>query len=266
MTATRPLTVGPADIAAALPQFVGEIAQRPPAFSAVQVGGRRAYDLARRGAAVELPARPVRIARLTVLGWQAPDLTLEVTCGPGTYIRSLARDLGAALGCGGHLIGLVRTRSGGFSLAAATTLADLEHHAARCTWHSLLVAPSRRVGAPPGPDRHPARRYPAAAGPACLLGPSAVKRTGGNPHGRPRVCTRCRGPADCHCGLRSAAGLLAPAQGCGVRSARSPRNVSVDASHTSRSPRAAGTVVGRAGGSSHHRQVRWGASRPLCAA
>ena len=141
VTATRPLTVGRADIVAALPQFVGEVAQRPPAFSAVQVGGRRAYDLARRGAAVELPARQVRIASLTLLDWQAPDLTLEVACGPGTYIRSLARDLGAALGCGGHLTGLVRTQSGGFSLAAATTLADLEHHAARCTWPSLLVAP-----------------------------------------------------------------------------------------------------------------------------
>ena len=142
VTETRPLTIGRADIEAALPQFVGEIAQRPPAFSAVQIGGRRAYDLARRGATVELPARPVRIDRLTVLSWQAPDLTLEVGCGPGTYIRSLARDLGAALGCGGHLAGLVRTRSGGFSLAAATTLADLEHHAARCTWRSLLVAPT----------------------------------------------------------------------------------------------------------------------------
>ena len=139
---TRPLTVGRADIEAALPQFVGEIAQRPPAFSAVQVGGRRAYDLARRGAAVELPARQVRIARLNILGWQAPDLTLEVTCGPGTYIRSLARDLGAALGCGAHLAGLIRTRSGGFFLTAATALHDLEHHTARCTWRLLLVAPS----------------------------------------------------------------------------------------------------------------------------
>ncbi len=141
VTETRPLTVGQADIAAVLPQFLGEIAQRPPAFSAVQVGGRRAYDLARRGAAVALPARRVRIARLTVLGWQAPDLTLEVTCGPGTYIRSLARDLGAVLGCGAHLAGLVRTRSGHFSIAAANPLADLEHHAARCTWRSLLVTP-----------------------------------------------------------------------------------------------------------------------------
>ena len=141
VTETRPLTVGRADIEAALPQFIGEIAQRPPAFSAVQVGGRRAYDLARRGAAVELPARQVQIARLTVQDWRAPDLTLEVTCGPGTYIRSLARDLGAALGCGAHLAGLFRTRSGRFFLAAATSLADLEHHAARCTWRSLLVAP-----------------------------------------------------------------------------------------------------------------------------
>ena len=122
VTETRPLTVGLAEIEAALPQFIGEIAQRPPTFSAVHVGGRRAYDLARRGAAVELPTRQVQIARIAVLDWRVPDLTLEVTCGPGTYIRSLARDLGAALGCGAHLAGLIRTRSGRFSLDAAASL------------------------------------------------------------------------------------------------------------------------------------------------
>ena len=204
VTATRPLTVGPADIAAALPQFVGEIAQRPPAFSAVQVGGRRAYDLARRGAAVELPARQVRIARLTVLDWQAPDLTLEVIVWSGD-VYPLARPRfggGARLRRPPH-----RPRSH----PVRRFLPRRGDHAGRlgapCRPLHLALTPGgtdRRVGAPPGPDRHPARQHPAAAGPACLLGPSTVNRTRGNPHGRPYVCTRCRGPADCHCGLRSA--------------------------------------------------------------
>ena len=141
LTQTRPITVGLADIEAALLRFPGEIEQRPPMFSAVHVDGRRAYDLARQGADVELPVRHVQIASITVLDWQAPDLTLEVVCGPGTYIRSLARDLGEMLGCGAHLAGLIRTRSGRFSLDTAASMADLEHCAGRYTLPALLVSP-----------------------------------------------------------------------------------------------------------------------------
>ena len=111
----------------------GDIAQIPAAVSAVKVGGRRAYQLAREGRAVELAARSVRVDRFDVLGIRREfkgvdglvDLDVEVDCSPGTYIRALARDLGAALGVGGHLIALRRTRVGSFSVERARTLDEL---------------------------------------------------------------------------------------------------------------------------------------------
>ncbi len=106
---------------------VGEILQRPPAFSAVKVNGRRAYDLARAGQAVEISPRPVRIDRIEVLSYTWPLLELEVECGGGTYIRSIARDLGDALGCGGLVQTLVRTRIGPFTLGDALDLAEVNH-------------------------------------------------------------------------------------------------------------------------------------------
>src|SRR4051812_3738752 len=88
-------------IDAALARFVGTIEQVPPAVSALKVDGRRAHDLVRKGAEVKLAARPVRIDAIRVTGYEWPYLDVEVDCGKGTYIRSIARDLGAALGCGG---------------------------------------------------------------------------------------------------------------------------------------------------------------------
>ncbi|MBD2425930.1 tRNA pseudouridine(55) synthase TruB [Phormidium sp. FACHB-1136] len=112
-------------VQAALPEFVGTLAQVPPVFSAIQVQGKRLYDLARRGQVVTPPPRTVVIHRLTVQGWQPgdyPELTLTVDCGPGTYIRSLARDLGQQVGTGATLAHLTRTRSNGFDLASSLTL------------------------------------------------------------------------------------------------------------------------------------------------
>ncbi len=103
----------------ALARFVGEIQQRPPAFSAVHVRGQRAYKLARRGVTVDLGLRIVRIDAIERLGYAWPMLSLRITCGKGTYIRSLARDLGVALGTGGHLAALRRTAVGRFTLAMA---------------------------------------------------------------------------------------------------------------------------------------------------
>ncbi|MGD9690004.1 MAG: tRNA pseudouridine(55) synthase TruB [Phycisphaerales bacterium] len=111
-----------AQIDAALPRFTGTIMQRPPVFSAMKVDGQRAYKLARKGREVELPPRPVRIDALRVLGYEWPRLSLHIDCGKGTYIRSLARDLGTALGTGGHLAGLCRTRIGQFTIEHARTL------------------------------------------------------------------------------------------------------------------------------------------------
>ena len=107
------------DIKRALQPLTGDVDQRPPAFSALKIQGRRAYDLARSGLAVELAARRVRIDRIDVLHYEWPDLELEIDCGGGTYIRSIARDVGETLRCGGFVQSLVRTRTGPFTLAAA---------------------------------------------------------------------------------------------------------------------------------------------------
>lgn len=131
-----------------LSQFVGNISQIPPMYSAIQVEGKRLYDLARKGKMVDVPARQVTIHQLKIQGWnnraandapslsteqysdQYPELTLDIDCGPGTYIRSLARDLGAAVGTGATLAGLTRTHSNGFDLADSLTLEALEKEVA----------------------------------------------------------------------------------------------------------------------------------------
>lgn len=107
-------------ISGALDAFVGDIMQVPPQFSAVKVEGERAYDLAREGVALTLAARPLWVERLTLLDRPDADhALLEMVCGKGGYVRSIARDLGEALGCLGHVTELRRTASGGFSLENA---------------------------------------------------------------------------------------------------------------------------------------------------
>jgi tRNA pseudouridine55 synthase len=117
-------------LAAALAAFSGEIMQVPPRISAIKVNGQRAYRLTRSGAAPELTARPVTIGRLDLLGWREAgqglaDIDIAVTCSSGTYIRAIARDLGAALGTGGHLTVLRRTRVGPYAIDTAKTLDQL---------------------------------------------------------------------------------------------------------------------------------------------
>jgi tRNA pseudouridine55 synthase len=113
------------EVDSALGRFVGEIMQRPPTFSAMKVGGRRAYDLARTGRKVELEARTVRVYGIERLGYEWPLLKLRIDCGRGTYIRSIARDLGEALGAGGYLTQLRRTRVGPFDATIAIPLHQL---------------------------------------------------------------------------------------------------------------------------------------------
>jgi tRNA pseudouridine55 synthase len=116
-----------AQVEAALPAFVGEISQVPPAYSAIKVAGERAYDLARAGETVELAPRPVTIhsARVAAVP-DADHVTLEIACGKGTYVRALARDLAEALGACGHVSELRRTRVGRFTEQSAVTLELLE--------------------------------------------------------------------------------------------------------------------------------------------
>ena len=113
-----------------LPLFQGEITQRPPAFSAIQVNGQRLYDLARRGEIVEsdIPLRSVTITEIRVLNWTTgdyPELDVAIACGSGTYIRAIARDLGEKLGCGATLSGLKRTYSNGFDLNSSLTFEQI---------------------------------------------------------------------------------------------------------------------------------------------
>jgi tRNA pseudouridine55 synthase len=109
--------------------FIGRIRQVPPPFSAVRVQGERAYRLARRGQPVVLPPREVEISRLEMIAWNPPDTILEIQCSAGTYIRSLAHDLGQALGCGAHLTGLVRTAVGSYRLEEAVSMSALRSDA-----------------------------------------------------------------------------------------------------------------------------------------
>jgi tRNA pseudouridine55 synthase len=133
VTATSAVRPAPDEIAAILPRFQGEIMQAPPAFSAIKVAGARAYDLARAGEAVELAARLVQIEALRLL--EAPDAdhaSFEVACGKGTYIRSLARDLGRALGSFGHVSALRRVavgRAGEAQMISLEKLGELSHKA-----------------------------------------------------------------------------------------------------------------------------------------
>ncbi len=113
------------DIRALLPAYIGTISQIPPQFSAIKIAGERAYDLARDGETVEIPAREVNIHRLTLLKVEADRAFFEVECGKGTYVRSLARDFGRELGCYGHISGLRRTFVAPFAEEMMVPLAEL---------------------------------------------------------------------------------------------------------------------------------------------
>jgi tRNA pseudouridine55 synthase len=124
--ATRPVAITRSEFDAVLPRFRGEIEQVPPMHSALKHQGRPLYEYARAGIEIDRPPRRVTIHRLEVLEWSPPRVVIEVQCSAGTYIRTLAQDIGAALGCGAHLTALTRLTSGGFNLADACTLSELE--------------------------------------------------------------------------------------------------------------------------------------------
>ncbi|MGK2923887.1 MAG: tRNA pseudouridine(55) synthase TruB [Methyloceanibacter sp.] len=127
VTETSDLRPSREEIEAALPQFTGAISQVPPRYSALKVDGARAYDLARDEEEFELAPRTVTVHRLTLVDLPDPDhCVLEAECGKGTYVRALARDLGRALGCLGHVSALRRTRVGAFGEAEAVTLEEVE--------------------------------------------------------------------------------------------------------------------------------------------
>lgn len=114
------------EIEAVLLNFIGEIMQVPPQFSAIKIAGKRAYKSARAGETVELPARPVVVKEIELVEYDYPQLKLRVVTGPGVYIRSLARDIGRELGTGAYMSGLVRTRVGEFKLSDALTVEEFK--------------------------------------------------------------------------------------------------------------------------------------------
>lgn len=123
----------------ALKQFEGEIDQVPPPYSAVKVKGKKAYEMARKGEPVKLEPRKIQVYSLELLEWAPPEAVIDVYCSSGTYVRSLANDLGRDLGVGAHLVGLRRTKSGQFSLRDAVSLRRLEEAFDAGNWYQFLI-------------------------------------------------------------------------------------------------------------------------------
>jgi tRNA pseudouridine55 synthase len=158
------------DVAAAVAPLIGDVDQVPPEYSALKVSGRRAYDLARAGRSVDLAPRRIRIDRIAVLRYEWPHLELEIDCGSGTYIRSIARDVGEALGCGGLVEVLVRTRIGPFILDGAVDPAGISAE----SLPGLVRPPSEAVAGRPRLTLDPDRVTAVAAGRRIPLEPGVL--------------------------------------------------------------------------------------------
>lgn len=139
VTASFPVNVTEEQFETELMKFVGEIEQVPPPYSAVKVKGRKAYEMAREGEEVELAPRVISVYSLEMLEWAPPEVVIDVYCSSGTYVRSLAHDLGERLGCGATLTGLRRTKSGRFTLRDAVPLRKLNEAFADGTWYQYLI-------------------------------------------------------------------------------------------------------------------------------
>lgn len=123
----------------ALENFVGEIEQVPPPYSAIKIKGRKAYEMAREGEEIELEPRRIKVYSLELLEWAPPEAVIDVYCSSGTYVRSLAHDVGEKLGCGAHLVGLRRTKSGRFTLRDAVPLRKLRDAFEDGSWYQNLI-------------------------------------------------------------------------------------------------------------------------------
>jgi tRNA pseudouridine55 synthase len=145
VTLQAPVAVTPEEIQAALVGFLGKISQRPPAYSAIKRDGISLYKLARQGVVVETDAREVEIFSIDVNEVGLPEVEFTVHCSKGTYIRSLAHDLGQKLGCGAHLCGLTRVASGNFKLEDAVTLEELGEAFSNHTAEKFLIPLDRAL-------------------------------------------------------------------------------------------------------------------------
>ena len=136
---SSPVEITEEQFETALKQFIGEIEQVPPPYSAVKVNGKKAYEMAREGEEVELAPRIINVYNLELLEWAPPEAVIDVYCSSGTYVRSLANDLGKTLGCGAHLVGLRRTKSGRFTLRDAVPLRKLRDAFDEGNWYQYLI-------------------------------------------------------------------------------------------------------------------------------
>jgi tRNA pseudouridine55 synthase len=152
---SQPVNVTEEQFEQILKNFEGEIEQTPPPFSAVKVGGRRAYDMARQGEEVELAPRKIQVHHLEVLEWAPPEVVVDVHCSSGTYVRSLANDIGVQLGTGAYLVGLRRTKSGRFSLRDATPLRKLQESFQAGNWYQFLIPAAEALAEWPAIELNP---------------------------------------------------------------------------------------------------------------
>jgi tRNA pseudouridine55 synthase len=142
VTATRPFTFREESLEAKLATFVGERLQVPPVYSAIKIGGRKAYDMARAGEEIEMAPRKVHIYELALLRWESPNAVVRVRCSRGTYIRSIAHDIGEAMGSHAHLVSLRRIRLGPFSVERATPVEELKRRFLEGTWEKAAMPAS----------------------------------------------------------------------------------------------------------------------------
>lgn len=147
--AVKPVDVGFDQIQAVVSSFQGELAQIPPMYSAIKVKGQKLYNLARQGKTIKREPRRVTIHHIEVLAWQPPDLVLDVICSAGTYVRSLAHDIGEVLGCGAYLRTLTRTTSHEFTLGESHTLDELSKLKHEGDLMHKLLPPSAALGLMP---------------------------------------------------------------------------------------------------------------------
>ena len=151
----NPVDVTEAQFEEALKTFIGEIEQTPPPYSAVKVQGRKAYEMAREGEEVELAPRKITVHHLEVLEWAPPEVVIDVHCSSGTYVRSLANDLGVMLGSGAYLVGLRRTKSGRFSLRDSVPLRKLQESFTAGNWYQYLIPAAEALGDWPAVELNP---------------------------------------------------------------------------------------------------------------
>jgi tRNA pseudouridine55 synthase len=139
VTKTNPIEVTEEQFETELKKFIGEIEQTPPPYSAIKMQGRPAYEMAREGEEVEMQPRIINVYSLDVLEWAPPEVTVDVHCSSGTYVRSLAYELGEKLGCGAMLTGLRRTKSGRFTLKDAVPLRKLIESFDSNSWYKYVI-------------------------------------------------------------------------------------------------------------------------------